>query len=319
MFQPKPLFKKRVEALLPDKKDRDSFWQILKTEPKPSIRCNTLKISPEKLKKRLKKRDWKISQPFSDFPEIIQILNNLSPGELGKTKEHLLGYYYIQEISSMLPVIALNPNENDILLDLCAAPGSKTTQASIKMKNSGAIIANDPDLGRIRILAANLEKISSSNTAITRHDGAILCDKLKKLNFKASKILTDVPCSGEGNIRSNKKTLLMWNIKVIEKLSRIQKKLASSTIKILNPQGELLYSTCTHSPEENEQNIQYLIDNFPLKIQPIELPKELKIREGITKWQGKKFHKDMSLCARIYPQDNNTEGFFLCKLKKLEK
>ena len=90
------------------------------------------------------------------------------PGELGRAKEHLLGYYYIQELASMLPIIALEPEKGDKILDLCAAPGSKTTQAGAKMENTGFIIANEISMGRIKILASNLERCGVTNTIITK-------------------------------------------------------------------------------------------------------------------------------------------------------
>lgn len=313
-YEPKPLFKERIEALLKDKEDIEKFWQITEKPSPKSIRCNTLKINSEELKKRLEKK-WQISQPFLDYPEVMIVENRLEPGELGKSREHLLGYFYVQEIASMMPMFALQPKQNEILVDLCASPGSKTTQASALMQNKGTIIANDKDISRISILSANLEKIGATNTIVTRHDGVVLCEKLKKLNFKADKILVDVPCSGEGNIRSNPATFLMWNIKVIEKLSRMQKKLAESALSILKEGGELLYSTCTHAPEENELVIQYLLNNFNLEIQEINLP--LKTRQGVTSWQGKKLNSEIKKACRIYPQDNNTEGFFLCKMRKI--
>ena len=107
----------------------------------------------------------------------------------------------------------------------------------------------------------------------------------------------------------------MWNIKAINKLSRIQKKLASSALEILKSGGELLYSTCTHSPEENEEVIQHLLDNYDIEIETISLP--LKCRPGLTSWQDKTFSSELKKACRVYPQDNNTEGFFLCKIKKL--
>jgi len=316
-YQPKPLFKERIEALLENKQDVENFWQYSEMPLPKTIRCNTLKISPEELKKRLEEKGWKIKQPFSSYPEVMIIESDLQPGELGKTKEHLLGYYYVQEISSMMPILALQPKAEDILLDLCASPGSKTTQASAMMKNKGTIIANDKDIARISILSANLEKCGCSNVIVTRHDGVQLCEKLKKLNMKFDKILADVPCSGEGNLRSSPKTLLTWNIKVVERLSRIQRKIAESAISVLKEGGELLYSTCTHSPEENELNIQYLLDNYNLKIEKIQPP--LKTREGITDWQGQKLNPELKKACRIWPQDNSTEGFFLCKMRKMGK
>ena len=107
-YQMKPAFESRMKQLLPKKEDFEKFSEIIHQEPQNFIRCNTIKISPDKLLTKLNKK-WKAEQPFPDFPEIILINQNLLPGELGNAIEHLLGYYYIQEVSSMLPVLALDP------------------------------------------------------------------------------------------------------------------------------------------------------------------------------------------------------------------
>ncbi|MFH1430919.1 MAG: tRNA methyltransferase, partial [Nanoarchaeota archaeon] len=153
----KPLFLERMQKLLRDKKDYDSYLEILKISPVRSIRCNKIKISPEELKKRLEKRSWIIKQPWANHPEIMIVENELLPGELGRSLEHLLGYYYVQELASMFPTIALEPKENEIILDLCSAPGSKTTQIASEINNTGTIIANEVSIGRLKILASNLE------------------------------------------------------------------------------------------------------------------------------------------------------------------
>ena len=200
--EPKPLFLERMQKLLPDKKDYQNYLDILKVLPVKSFRCNKLKITPEKLKEKLEKKDWIINQPWKNYPEVMVVESQLLPGELGRALEHLLGYYYIQELASMLPSIALKPKENETILDLCSAPGSKTTQMAAEMKNTGSIIANEVSLGRIRILASNLERCGVTNTIITKKDGIALCDRLKKENFQMDKILVDAPCSGEGTLRS---------------------------------------------------------------------------------------------------------------------
>lgn len=311
-YAPKPDFKEKINFLLKDKKDIEEFWNCIEKPLPKSIRCNTLKISPEKLKERLEDGGWKINQPYEN-KEII-IVQGLGPGELGKSGEHLLGYYYIQEVSSMMPILALNPKPGELVLDLCAAPGSKTTQASALMENKGTIIANDVSIGRISILAANLERTGCSNIIITRHDAVQLCQKLKKLNFFFDKILLDVPCSGEGNIRSNPATFKMWNQKVINKLAKLQRRIAEAAIPLLKKGGEIIYSTCTHSPEENELNVQYLIQKYGLKVESVSLP--LKTRPGLTAWNNQVLSPELKKAQRIYPQDNNTEGFFLCKMRK---
>jgi len=315
-FQPKPEFEARMNSLLKDDEDKKAYWEIIHTEPQNSIRCNTLKISPKDLLKRFEKKGWKISQPFEkEYPEVMIIETQLKPGELGRSKEHLLGYYYVQEISSMLPILVLNPTEQDSLVDLCASPGSKTTQAAAKMNNAGNILANDNNLGRMVILAANMEKCGVSNAVVTKRDGVQLCRKLKKIDFQTNKILVDAPCSGEGTIRSNPRTMLMWNEKMYPSFHNQQKILASSALELLQVDGEMVYSTCTHAPEENEEIVAHLIENYDNELEEIKLP--IKTRPGIESWKGKKFPTEIKKCARVYPQDNDTEGFFICKIKKL--
>jgi len=314
----KSLFAERMQQLLPDKRDLQSYLEILKEKPLKSIRCNTLKISPEKLKKRLEEKGWKMRQPFQTNPEIMIIESNLGPGELGRSLEHLLGYYYVQEIASMLPILALEPKPDQIVLDLAASPGSKTTQIAAKMKNKGTLVANEISLGRIKILASNTERCGVTNMIITKKEGAALCMKLKNLGFTFDKILVDAPCSGEGTLRSTPLTYKMWNIHTVRKLSSIQKNLVINALEILKPGGELIYSTCTHAPEENEEVIDFILKRFKekIKIEKIQLP--IKLREGITKWQDKEYSQEVKKCARIYPQDNDTEGFFIAKIRRVE-
>ena len=320
-YNPKPLFEERMNKVLElsssNKKDLENFWQIVHTEPINSIRCNTIKISPPELRARLEKRGWKISQPYHEHPEIMIIESNLGPGEIGRAEEHLLGYYYVQEISSMMPILALQPSKEDNFLDLCASPGSKTTQAAAMMQNSGNIMANDNNMGRMIVLASNLEKCGVSNVVITKRDGVRICKQLKEAGFTFDKVLCDVPCSGEGTLRSSPHTFVSWNIKTVENLGRQQKVLAAAALEVLKINGEMIYSTCTHSPEENECVVQFLMDNFDIKIEDIHLP--IKTRDGLEKWQAQIFNKEIKKARRIYPQDNNTEGFFLCKIKKLSE
>ncbi len=312
----KPAFEKRMLSLMKNDEDFKKFSEIIHISPRNFIRCNTIKISPENLIKKLNKK-WIVEQPYENYPEIILINQKLGPGELGNAIEHLLGYYYIQEISSMMSAIALNPQPGEILIDLCASPGSKTTQMAAKMENNGTLIANDLKMDRIAILASNLERCGVTNQIVTKNDAIGLCSKLSKNNIKFDKILLDAPCSGEGTLRSSPKTFLMWNEKVVKNLSRQQKKLLAFALKCLKKGGTLVYSTCTHAPEENEEVIDFALKNFPVKVEPIDLP--LKTRQGLAEWEGDVFNKEVEKCCRIYPQDNDSEGFFVAKMTLLEE
>jgi NOL1/NOP2/sun family putative RNA methylase len=312
----KPEFRVRVEELI-GKKDADAFFQIAYYSSPNYIRCNTLKISVEDLKRRLEDYGWELGQPIDKHPEIMKIESRLSPGELGKTKEHLLGYYYVQDISSMLPLLVLLPTKNDMFLDLCASPGSKTTQAAAMMENSGVLIANELSLGRISILNSNLERCGVSNTIVTRNNGLRFCRRSReKLRMKFSKILVDAPCSGEGTLRKSLKTFNMWNEKVIKNMSKLQKKLAAEALRSLEVGGEMVYSTCTLGPEEDEAVVDFLIKNFDVELMDVKID-GIKLREGVTSWQKTEYDEQVKKCRRLYPQDNDTDGFFLCKMRKI--
>ena len=315
-YEMKPAFEARLRELMPDPSDFDKFEKIVHTGPRDFIRCNTIKISPQELKERLSKK-WQVSQPFPNHSEIFLVESNLGPGELGNAIEHILGYYYIQEISSMLPPLALNPQPGELILDLAASPGSKTTQIAAMMENQGTLLANDFKLDRISILAANLERCGVTNCIVTRNDAISLCSRLSQKGIKFDKILLDVPCSGEGTLRSSPKTFLMWNPKVIKNLSRQQKKFLAFALKCLKKGGTLVYSTCTHAPEENEEIVDFALKNFPVKIENLSLP--IKCRPGITSWKNDSYSKEVSKTCRIYPQDNDSEGFFVSKMTLLEE
>jgi len=313
-YEPKPLFLERMKELL--KEDFEDYMNKLKVPILNSIRCNTLKISPENLKERLEKKGWSIEQPFKEYKEVMIIKNELNPGEIGRAIEHLLGYYYVQEIASMMPSLVLKPNEQDKVLDVCASPGSKTTQIASMMNNEGLLIANEVSFGRMKILAGNLERCGVMNCILTRRDGVALSKKFNKNNFLFDKILLDAPCSGEGTIRSTPRTLEMWNIKTVEFLSKLQKSLIASAIECLKVNGILVYSTCTHSPEEDEEIIDFALKNFNVEVEQINLP--IKTQEGITKWKDKEYDEKVRLTKRVYPHLSNTEGFFIAKLRKIK-
>ncbi|MBI2448699.1 hypothetical protein HYV49_00190 [Candidatus Pacearchaeota archaeon] len=186
-YHPKPLFEERMKKLI---LDYDKFMEYVRKDPPSSIRCNTIKISIEELKARLEVKGWEIEQ-LRDYPQAMLIKSNLQPGELGRSIEHVLGYYYVQDVSSMLPIIALTPKESEAFLDLTASPGSKTTQAVMHMNNKGLIIANDSKLQRIAPLVSNLEKTGALNTIVTRHDAVQLCRKFQSAGIRFVKNKND--------------------------------------------------------------------------------------------------------------------------------
>jgi NOL1/NOP2/sun family putative RNA methylase len=210
----------------------------------------------------------------------------------------------------MIPPLVLEPKDNEIILDMCAAPGSKTTQLAEMMKNKGIIIANDNSLKRLKALRINLQRAGISDCAVNYMDGR----NLWKTGLKFDKVSLDAPCSGSGTIISSYRVLKMWSPFIVKKMSRLQKQLITSASKCLKGNGSVVYSTCSLDPEENEGVIDFAVRELGLRVEKIEI-NNLNYHKGIIEWNGKKFSKEIENCVRIHPFDNNTEGFFICKLR----
>lgn len=285
--------------------DIETFKEVTIRELRRSIRINTLKISEKELLSRLSNK-WTLEKiPWCNQGYFMSGERR----DIGNLLEHNLGYYYIQEAASMIPPIVLNPQENDIVLDMAAAPGSKTTQMAAMMKNNGLIIANDYDADRIKSLGINLQRCGVTNSIITIMHG------LQFKGYKFDKILLDAPCSGTGAIRKSLDTLKMYNVKMITKLSNMQKRLIINAYMNLKEGGNLVYSTCSLEPEENEEVIDHLLNNFPnAKVHKINL--DIKRSNPITEFQGDKYSDEVKKCLRLWPQDNDTEGFFIAHISK---
>ncbi len=291
---------------------KKEFYGFLESVKKPflnSIRVNTLKISVEELKERLKSKGWKIKQ-FDWYEHGFFVFKPES--KLGATLEFSLGYYYVQEAASMVPPLILDPKPGEVILDVCAAPGSKTTQMAQLMKNRGIIVANDVKLDRLVALGANLQRCGVANTIVTQMDGI----KFAKLKQKFDKVLVDAPCSGTGTLRSNPVVINEVSIGGIKRLSKLQKRLVLAGLNSLKEDGVLVYSTCSLEPEENEEVIDFLLKKEDAEIEKIRL-KKFKFRKGLKSWEEKEFDGRVKKCVRIYPQDNFTDGFFIAKVRKV--
>jgi len=298
-------FEKKYRQLLGD--EYETFVEHFFIFAKDCVRVNTLKTNVKNIEKKMIERGWKVEKvPWYENAFFVE-----TDDSIAKTEEHFLGYYYMQDAASLIPPIVLAPLPGEFVLDLCAAPGSKSTLIGEMMKNKGLLVANEKDPKRLGALTSNLQRIGIKNSIVIQRDGRFLW----KLGMKFDKILLDVPCSASGTIITNKSVLKFWSEKIVRRLSNLQKQLIESAVKMLKENGVIVYSTCSLDPEENEENIDWAIRKFNLKVEEVEI-KGLKYRNGITEWNGKNFDGDVKNCIRIYPQDNLTEGFFICKLRK---
>jgi len=287
----------------------EEFKQISLSWLRRSVRVNTLKISIKELKQRLNKKGWELTQiPWCK--EGFWIKHKQGRRDIGNMTEHTLGYFYVQEAASMIPPIVLDPKPGESILDMAASPGSKTTQIGQYMKNKGILIANDYKYQRMTPLDLNTQRIGLTNTVITLMEGRWFKD------FQFDKILIDAPCSGTGTIRKSLKTLRIWNPNMVKRLSSTQKQLIETAFNNLKPGGTMVYSTCSLEPQEDEGVVSFLLNKYPnAKLEDI----NLKIKRGtpILEFNGVKFNPEVKKCLRLWPQDNDTEGFFVAKIRKL--
>jgi tRNA (cytosine40_48-C5)-methyltransferase len=269
-----------------------------------SLRINTLKTTEKEMISRLKELGVKLTKiDYTDNGYYYE-----TTFSLGATSEYLQGYYYLQEAASQLPPKVLNPKSEDVVLDMCAAPGSKTTQIAQLMNNKGTLVALDADPRRLFALRNNLERCGVSNTMLYKKDARFVFD----LGLQFDKVLLDAPCSGNYAIEED--FFIKKSVDGIRERSRLQKELLKAAVKVLKKGGTLVYSTCSLEPEEDEMNIDWLLDKYPdMKLEDT----ELKIGDpGLTEAFGKKLNPEMKKCRRFWPNKTETEGFFIAKLVK---
>ena len=226
-----------------------------------------------------------------------------NPNELplGKSLEHFLGLFYIQEPSAMVPASLLNATEDDIVLDLCAAPGGKTIQTSFLMKNKSLIVANDISHARTGAILDNIERLGIGNVVVTNNDFKNVYNFYK--NY-FTKIILDAPCSGSGMFKKDDKMIEDWSYNKVLKFAEQQKEMISYAYDMLKPGGTLLYSTCSFSFEENEEVIEHLLNNSDATIVPI--------KDNSLFYVSKKKPLGIHLFPNIFPGD----GQYICLIKK---
>ncbi len=324
----KPFFVQRHQSLLGDR--YEDFLRYSFTYLRKCIRVNTLKISVEDLKTRLEEQGWVLEPvPWCKEGFFVQGHQTQHRFDIGNLVEHAMGYFYVQEAASMIPPVALFTQEDgsfdkgeDLkVLDLCAAPGSKTTQLAQYMHNTGLLIANDVTVGRLRPLTLNLQRMGVSNMLVTLNAFQEHKKSSRPRNpFDGEffdKILVDAPCSGTGTIRKSFKVLEMYSQGLVRRLVITQRTILEHAWSLLKVGGELVYSTCTQEPDENEGIVSWFLDKHE-EAKLCDLPLDMRRSPALTSFEETTYHKDIHKCIRIYPQDNDTEGFFVAKLKKLK-
>lgn len=266
---------------------------------------NPLKNDPNDTLKELKKLNMDL-QAHQDIPllgHLIWSIDHSFRETLTYHDTHTLGYFYPMGLPSILTVVALAPKPGELVLDLTAAPGGKTLLMSILMENTGQIIANDQSKPRFFKLKANLERLNVTNTTCYKTDGRRI-NKTFMNHF--DKVLLDAPCSCESRFNIyHPKTLKYWGIQKIKACVSTQKQLMLNAFRACKPNGQIVYSTCTFAPEENEGIIHYLQKKHPNA--SLESLNFLVGNQGIDQW-GKQKYPEGHQTLRIFPNQTHSGG-----------
>ena len=282
-------FQEEMKELLKD--EYDKYLSSFEEKPISSIRINEYKV-----------KDFLSISPFE--LEKIPFIHNgyyCKDTNIGKHPYYDAGLYYIQEASAMTPAENLLIEEGDYVLDLCAAPGGKTTELLSKLNGSGLLVANDISSSRCYALAKNIQRMGFDNFFVTSHDGK---DLSKFFPEFFDKILVDAPCSGEGMFRKDHSLINSWEEKDSSFYPPLQKEILKSALKMLKPGGKLLYSTCTFAKKENEEVIEEVLN------------KQIKTIKIENDYSGFKEGINLKDARRLYPFNIKGEGHFLCLLEK---
>ncbi len=302
MIQLPDAFSEKMKHLLGD--EYDSFISSYEKERVQGLRRNPLKVSEEEFDRmcpfELKKIPWVREGYYyhaGDRP--------------GKHPYHEAGLYYIQEPSAMAVVELLDPQPGERILDLCAAPGGKTTHIAGRMKGKGFLVSNEIHPARAKILSQNVERFGIGNGVVTNEDSGRLSARFP-LFF--DRIVVDAPCSGEGMFRKDEAARLQWSPEHVAICARRQEEILSNAAAMLKPGGTMVYSTCTFSPEENEQVIEaFLLANPEFSI--LDMGERQGLSNGRPEW-SKTGRSDLSGTYRIWPHQSEGEGHYLAVLKK---
>ena len=305
------LFLERLRRIVPAQR-----WEAIVstfTEPKPTtFRVNSLKLPLEAAREQLTTEGFHVER-VAWYPDAM-ILRRGRLRELQQTALYQRGAIYVQSLSSMLPPLILAPRPGETVLDIAAAPGSKTTQMACLMRGQGRIVANDNNRVRGFKLRANVAQQAAGNVEITLCDG----EAFGRRHPEAfDRVLADVPCTAEGRFQTAEpKSYRFWKPMKIREMVRKQKRLLAASIAALRPGGVLVYSTCTFAPEENEAVIHRALERFgdAITLEPIAL-KLSNVTTGLTAWERESFHPSLTRARRILPT-NEMEGFFIACVRK---
>ncbi len=281
---------------------RQLGWEFEDAKPRQSIRINITNAKGKNLEERLQASGVQLDKV--PFLETGYWVRNAQVA-VGATAEYLLGLYSIQEAAAQIPATLFTSLKDRTVMDACAAPGGKTVQLADLMDNTGALVALDVKKQRLHALANHLERCHVSNAVIYNLDAR----QASRLKLKFDKILLDVPCSG--NFAAYRFWFDRRTLEDVKRNAGLQREILAEATACLGSDGEIVYSTCSLEPEENEINIDWAIKHLNLQIEEVDCHGQ----KGLIEVFGSQLDSSVARCRRIWPAE--TQGFFICKLKKV--
>lgn len=287
------------------------FLEASEVQRPLTIRTNSLKTRRRDLAQALINRGVNLD-PVGKWSKVGLVIYS-SQVPIGATPEYLAGHYIIQGASSLLPVMALAPQENERILDMCAAPGGKASHIAAIMKNTGTLFVNDIHKERIRAVTGNFHRLGIVNSVVCTTDGRKFAEVMKGFD----RVLLDAPCTGTGVVAKDQSVKTNKDQQDIQRCYNLQRQLLIAAIDCVNANsstgGYIVYSTCSILPEENEWVVDFALKKRNVKLVPTGLDFG---NEGFTNYRQFRFHPTMKLTRRYYPHTHNMDGFFVAKFKK---
>lgn len=305
-------FLERLRRIIPASQ-HSAVFDTFRRPPPTTFRANTLKTTAGALRDELNAAGFQ-AEPVAWYRDAF-ILRRGRLRDLQDTEAYTAGRLYVQGLSSMLPPLALQPQAGETVLDVAAAPGSKTTQLACLMQGRGRLVANDNNKVRFFKLRANVLQQGAANVELAMLDGLAI-GRQRPEYF--DRVLADVPCSSEGRFQTSEPSSFgYWKPAKIREMVRKQKSLLYAGLTALKPGGTLVYSTCTFAPEENEGVLDWALRKFEgrIALEPVPAGPANRL-PGLPGWDGDAFDPSVRLSQRIVPNDT-MEGFFVARIRKL--
>ncbi|MFB6124529.1 MAG: RsmB/NOP family class I SAM-dependent RNA methyltransferase [Halanaeroarchaeum sp.] len=272
-----------------------------------TVRVNTIATTPERVIDALAEEDVTATQ--RDWHPTVLELDTAKPGN---TWPYVHGWIHGQEEVSTIPPLVLDPQPGEVVWDAAAAPGGKATQIAALMDDTGLVIANDDNLGRLSALRGNADRLGVTSMAVTNDDARRMT--LGEFDVDAlDRALVDAPCTCEGTVRKSPDALEDAGPENSEQIAVVQRDIVERAIELTRPGGTVVYSTCTFAPEENEAVLDAVLGSHDVSVVPFEIP--LAHSPGGTEWGDRTYDPAVAHAKRFYPHQNDTGGFFVAKLE----